>query len=137
MGEIVTAYKTDIAGNPDISFKFLNYVDTASGVREYYSNNLRKRFAQSRLTLGDTIRGRDMANDLTIRVFCEKLYQDLSSAAFVLLQAGEDATKFYKDNLDISLDLATGRATITMTVPLVTQLREIIATIKIAFDTNQ
>lgn len=136
-GEIVTTYKTDSAGNPDISFKYLPYVDTASNAREYFFNNLKSRFAQSRLTEGDVLPGRDMANDLTIINFCEKLYQDLSGTDFVLLQAGEPALKFFKDNISVVLDLANGKATIQMTVPLVTQLREIVATMKIAFSTEQ
>jgi phage tail sheath gpL-like len=135
-GEILTTYKTDSAGNDDVSFKFLNYVDTASNAREYFFNNLKSRFAQSRLTTGDVLHGRDMANDLTIQAYCEKLYQDLSGTDYVLLQAGEAATKFFKDNLDISLDLANGKATITMIVPLVVQLREINVTMKIAFSTE-
>jgi len=136
VGEVVTTYKTDSAGNADISFKFMNYVDTASQCREYYFNNLKARFAQSRLTEGDLIRGRDMANGLLIENYCEKLYLDLSGADFVLLQTGEDAINFFKDNLLVVLDLASGKATITMTVPLVTQLREIAATMKIAFSTD-
>ncbi len=136
VGEVVTTYKTDSAGNSDISFKFMNYVDTSSQCREYYFNNLKTRFAQSRLTNGDLIRGRDMANALLIQNFCEKLYLDLSGPNFVLLQTGEVALNFYKDNLTVVLDLALGKATITMTVPLVTQLREIAATMKIAFSTD-
>lgn len=136
VGEVVTTYKTDSAANADISFKFMNYVDTASQCREYYFNNLKSRFSQSRLTEGDLIRGRDMANALLIQNFCEKLYLDLSGADYVLLQTGETAINFYKDNLLVVLDLATGKATITMTVPLVTQLREIVATMKIAFSTD-
>lgn len=136
VGEVVTTYKTDSASNADISFKFMNYVDTASQAREYFFNNLKSRFAQSRLTAGDTKKGRDMANDLTIRNYVEKLYQDLSGVDYVLLQDGEDAINFFKDNLSVVLDLANGKATITMTVPLVTQLREIVATMKIAFSTE-
>lgn len=136
VGEVVTTYKTDSAGNPDITFKFMNYVDTASNGREYFSNNLKSRFAQSRLTTGDVIRGRDMANDLTIISFCEKLYQDLSGPDFVLVEAGEAAFKFFKDNITVTLDLSTGRATILMTLKIVTQLREILATYKISFSTT-
>lgn len=135
-GEVVTTYKTDSAGNPDISFKYLNYVDTASGAREYFFNNLRARFAQSRLTEGDVIKGRDMANDLTIASYCEKLYQDLAGPDYVLLQSGEDALTFFKANISVTLDLSTGTATVQMIVPLVTQLREILATMKIAFSTE-
>ncbi len=133
VGEVVTTYKTDFAANPDISFKFMNYVDTASGAREYFANNLRSRFSQSRLTEGDLIRGRDMANTISIRSYTTKLFRDLTGADFVLLQAGEDALQFFKNNLIITIDMATGTVTIQMLTPLVTQLRSLVASMKIAF----
>lgn len=135
-GEVVTTYKTDVAGNPDISFKFLNYVDTATQSREYFFNNYRKRFAQSRLTEGDTIQGRDMANANTLRSYSKRLYADLSGTDFVLLEAGDEALQFYDDNLIILIDKAQGKATISMKVIIVTQLREIIATMQLAFSTE-
>jgi len=135
-GEMVTTYKTDAAANPDVTFTFLNFVDTASNVREFFFNNYSTRFAQSRLTLGDVVIGRDMANELIIRSFSKRLYQTLSGPDFVLLQAGENALNFFDTNLVITLDLALGKVTIQMVVPIVTQLREILATIKIAFSTE-
>lgn len=136
VGEVVTTYLTDVAGNPDDSFKYLNYMDTASQCREYFHNNLRARFAQSRLTTGDTIPGRDMANAATIQGYLKQLYQALSGADFVLLEAGEAALKQFLADLVITLDTQTGTATIQMEVPIVTQLRTINATMKIAFSTN-
>ena len=135
-GEIVTTYKTDTAGNADVTFKYLNYVDTASQSREYFYNNYRKRFAQSRLTEGDILKGRDMANANVIRSYSKRLYQDLSGVDFVLLEAGETALNFFDTNLIIAIDKALGKATVQMTVPIVTQIREIAATLKIAFSTN-
>jgi len=133
LGEIHTTYKTDTAGNPDISFKYANYVDTASGAREYFANNLKKRFAQSRLTLGDVIRGRDMANQSVVSGFLDGLYNTLSGSDFVLTQAGEGALQFFKDNKTVTLDLATGTVTITMKTPIVTQVRNIFATMQLSF----
>ena len=135
-GEVVTLYKTDALGDPDNSFKFLNYVDTMSGIREYFFNNQKVRYAQSRLTLGDIIPGRNMANEDSIRGFLAKLNKDLSGEDFVLIQSGEKALEFFKNNLVVTLDLETGRVTETMKVPIVTQLREIIGTIQLSFDTN-
>lgn len=135
-GEVVTTYKTDFAGNPDITFTFLNYVDTSSQAREYFYNNYRKRFAQSRLTEGDTLKGRDMANEEVIRSYTKRLYQDLSGVDFVLVEAGEDALKFFDANLVITINKALGKVTIQMITPIVTQLREIAATMKIEFSTN-
>lgn len=136
VGEVKTTFKTDAAANPDPTFGFLNYVDTASGVREYFSNNLRSRFAQSRLTEGAISRGRDMANQTVIRAYLERLYQDLAGPDFVLVQDGEAAFKYFKTNTIVVLDLELGKVTITMFVPIVTQLRTIIATIKVAFSTE-
>ncbi len=133
-GELVTTYKTDAAGNPDPTFTLLNYGDTASQAREYFFNNYRSRFAQSRLTLGDVFKGRDTANELVIRSFTKRLYQDLSGVDFVLLEAGEDALVFFDANLVIAINKAEGSATIQMEVPIVTQLRTITAPIKIVFD---
>lgn len=134
-GEVVTTYVTNGAGMPDPTFGNLEYVDTISQAREYFSNNLRARFAQSRLTEGDTIAGRDQANEGTIRSFLRRLYNDLSGPDFVLVQAGDDAVSFFEDHLDVTLDLALGKATITMDLPIVTQLRTIVATITVAFST--
>lgn len=135
-GEVATTYKTDSAGNPDISFKFANFVDTSSNVREYMFNNVKARFAQSRLTEGDLIEGRAMANAASVAAFLIGLYGDLSEADFVLTQAGETAQAFFSDNLNITLDLAEGKVTVDMKVPLVTQFREFIATLQIAFSTE-
>jgi len=135
-GEFVTTYKTDVAGNPDITFGFLNFVDTSSQAREFFFNNLRSRFAQSRLTEGDVIKGRDMANEQVIRSFLKRLYQELSGPDFVLLESGEDALNFFNDNVVITIDKALGKVTIQMIVPLVTQIREIASTMKISFSTT-
>ncbi len=135
-GEVVTLYKTDSLGSADLSFKFLNYVDTISGIREYFFNNQKTRYAQSRLTEGDIIEGRNMANENSIRAFLVRLYNDLSGTDFVLVQAGESALSFYKGNLVVEIDLENGKVTETMKVPIVTQLREIIGTIQLSFTTN-
>ena len=136
LSDVVTTYKTDVAGNPDKSFKFLNYVDTISTVREYMVNNCRARFAQCRLTNGDLIPRRNIANEILIRSFITQLYTNLSQTDFVLTQAGEDALEFFRENLNVSLDLVDGQVTINMITPIVTQLREILGTIQIAFSTQ-
>ena len=134
MGEVVTTYKNDSAGNPDTSFKFLNYIDTSSAAREYFWNNLKKRFAQSRLTEGDLIRGRDIANAASIEAFLTELYADLSE--LTILQAGETALQFFNDNISVTLDLSLGKATVSMVVPIVTQLRTINVSMQLAFTTE-
>lgn len=136
IGDAVTTYKTDSAGNDDVSFKYLNYVDTMSVIREYFFNNLKSKYAQSRLTEGDLVEGRSMANETSIRGFCTKLFVDLSKKEYVLTQAGNNALKYFKQNLDVTLDLANRKVTISMVTPIVTQLGIIIMPIQVAFTTE-
>ena len=133
-GEQVTTYLTDNAGNPDESYKFLNTVDTASIIREYYVNNYRVKYAQTRLTDGDLISGRDMANEASIRAFTNELYDELAEDA--LVQAGTTAKKDFNDNLIISANIQTGVVIINMAPLLVTQLRAILGTIQVNFGDN-
>lgn len=136
LADVVTTYKTDVAGNPDVSYKYLNYVDTISVIREYMVNNARSRFAQTRLTNGDVLQGRNMANSAIISAYFTKLYNDLSGSQYVLTQAGEDALAFFKQNLHVSVDLSLGQVTVNMMTPIVTQLRSIIGTVQISFSTQ-
>lgn len=133
-GEQVTTYLTDNAGNPDESYKFVNTVDTASKIREFYVNNYRVRYAQTRLTENDLIDRRDMANEASIRAFTNELYDELAEAT--LVQAGTAAKKDFNDNLSITLNIQTGTVTINMAPLLVTQLRVIVGTIQINFGDN-
>lgn len=135
LGEMVTTYKTNGAGDPDISYKYLNYVDTVSIIREYFWNNFKSRFAQSRLTLGDLVEGRPMANENSVRAFAIGLYGDLSGSDFALTQQGEEALKAFRDNLLVTIDLAQGLVICNCeVVPIVTQYRETFGKIKFAFN---
>jgi hypothetical protein len=134
VGELVTTYLTDAASNADATWKFLNYVDTASACREYFVNNMRATFAQSRLTEGALQRGRDIANEEKIAGVMEKLAADLADLS--LLQAGETATKYFKDNLDIDIEMSTGTASISAMLPIITQARGFQITFKISFSTG-
>lgn len=127
VGEVLTTFKTND------SFKFLNFVDTSSTIREFFVNNLHNRYQQFRLTDGDLVAGHDQANENSLRATLIEFYNILSGTGFILTQAGEVARRFFIDNLSVSINLSNGSATITMQTPLVTQLREIIATMTIVF----
>lgn len=131
MGEFVTTYLTDTAANADTSYKFLNTVDTASLIREYYFVNCKRRYAQSRLTDGDLLAGRDMANESSIRAFCNELYDELADVA--LVQSGVEAKKAYNQSLVVIVTVSEGKAEIYQAPYLVSQLRVMIGTIQINF----
>ncbi len=134
-GEMFTTYKTDAAANPDDSFNFLNKVDAAVNAREYFFNNIKKEYAQMRLTSGSLVPGRPMTNETQIRGFLMSLYRDLSETAFVLTVAGPEAETVFADNLIVEIDFSAGAVDVVFNrVPLVSQFREFFGTFKIAFE---
>ena len=124
MNEQVTTYKTDNAGNADITWKYLNYRDTESAVREYRFVNFKADFAQSRMS-SDT--------EKVVRNAFLKYYKLLAGEDNRLLREGKEAYNFYKANLKISLDYANGRVTVYCKDPIQTQLRECIGYFKVTF----
>lgn len=131
LGTVVTTYKTNAAGDPDTSFKYLNRVDSSSAIREFFSVNYKARYAQSRLTNGEIVAGRDMANEASIRTFSKRLYENLADSAIV--EKGPVPAKDFDDNLSIELSIANGSATISMAPLQVGQFRSIIGTIAVKF----
>lgn len=134
-GTLVTTYKTDNAGNPDPSFKFLNFVDSSSVFREFQVNNLRATYAQTRATNGDLIEGLAIANPPSVRAFIKRLYKLQSQDGVV--QAGAEPEKFFDENLKVSLDIQTGTFTISEKFLIVGQARRFIGTVQIAFSTEE
>jgi len=131
LGTVVTTYKTNAAGDPDTSFKFLNRVDSSSAIREFFAVNYKARYAQTRLTNGEIIAGRDMANEAAIRTFSKRLYENLADNAIV--EKGPTPAKDFDQNLSITLSIADGSAVINMAPLQVGQFRSIIGTIAVKF----
>ena len=131
-GPMVTTYTTDAGGNPNESFHFLNYVDTASISREFFFTNLKTRFSQSRLTNGTLVPGRSIENEESISAEFAKIYKQLSQLALTV--AGAEAEKFFLANLSLTLDLAARKVTASFQLPIVTQLGSIIVTAQLNFN---
>jgi len=131
LGTVVTTYRTNAAGDPDTSFKFLNRVDSSSAIREFFVVNYRSRYAQTRLTNGEIVAGRDMANANSIRTFSKRLYDNLADE--VIVEKGAVAAKDFDANLSISLSVATGEVVISMAPLQVGQFRSILGTIAVKF----
>jgi len=77
-----------------------------------------------------------MANAQVIRSYAKRLYNDLSGVDYVLLEAGEDALLYFDQNIIIAIDKSLGKVTLQLSVPIVTQFRELAATFQIAFSTT-
>ena len=130
-GPVVTCYTTDDGGNTNPSFHYLNYIDTGSVCREIIYRTLKSTFAQSRLTEGDLIPERSMANAESIKAELLRIYKTLSNLA--LTQAGREAEGYFATNTTVSVSLATRTATITGPLPIVTQLGTVNYSLQLSF----
>lgn len=124
LGQAYTTYKTDVAGNEDVTWRFLNTVDTLSASAEYIQKNLRKRFAQSRLTSGTLTSGRNVTNESAIRAYALELYKDLGE--LMLVPTGKEAESYFVNNLTIEIDYVEGSVNMISNFAIVVQLRELI-----------
>lgn len=138
--EAVTTYKTDTLGQPDVTFKYLNYVDTLTIVRDYVFNNLKSDFSQHILTTGQLVAGRPMVNREGFVAKMMKYYADLSGINgnnnYVLLRAGTEEAKAFKQAIEdsIVITLSTGTITAESIANIVTQVRNIIVNFTPTFE---
>lgn len=139
-GEVVTTYLTDSAGNPDPTFTFLNYVDTASAAREYIVNNTRAKYAQYRATTGALVNNVDSANEASVAAFVAELNGDLGDLGLVNTGLGSinnvpiDFDKEFRKNLTVTLNPTTGAFTVSAKLFIVVQLRSVTYDLAIAFE---
>lgn len=133
MGEVVSTYKFNTIGEPDVSFKYLNYIRTGFLALELFFKTLKSDYSQFRLTDGDLIAGRSMANKEQIEGRYLSIYQILSRPDFVLTQAGSAAEGFFFQQLSVTTDIVNGLVTTSGQLPIVTQLRQINITFQLNF----
>lgn len=133
-GPVVTTWLKDGSGNADTTWKYLEWRDTHGAIREYIVNNCRSRFQQARLTNGDVIANYSMANETIIRGYLLKLCLDLMG--FALIQAGQKARQYIQDNMVVVLDLANRKVSVTLVVPMTSQLGNLTGTVQVIFVTS-
>ncbi len=125
MGEVVSTYKFNDAGDPDTSFKFLNFIRTGWLILEIYFRSVKSSYKQFRLTNGALIARRAMANQGSVEGKYLAVFKELGGPEFVLAQAGDAAEKTFADNLVVTVDAAQGEISSSGLMPIVTQTREI------------
>lgn len=131
MGTVVTTWLNDVAGNPDDTWKYLEWRDTHGVIREFIVNNVRKRFAQYRLTNGDTIPNRAMANAPMIEAYILDLCMQLANKS--LIEKGQESRQFIQDNMTVTLTLAQRKAQVALKFRMVSQLGVITGTLQFEF----
>lgn len=132
MGPVVCPYKIDTLGNPNITYHFLNYIDTGNACREILMRLARIKYAQSRLTDEALKEGFEMENAESIKSHLLFVMRQLMDIA--LVRAGSKNEKYISDNTTVTIDLSIGRADVTTKLPIVTQLRAIIYTLQYSFN---
>ncbi|RLC69259.1 MAG: hypothetical protein DRH97_00170 [Chloroflexi bacterium] len=142
LGELLTMYKTNIQGLTDLTYKFLNYVDTSTASREFIFLGLKIDYGQARLTDGQSLSEHPSASENGVKADMMKYYQSLSSEEFVLLRSGvlgstgSTVAEKYNDALVVNIDLLTGTIDIQAILPIYTQTRIINAPLAITFNLN-
>jgi phage tail sheath gpL-like len=139
--EAVTTYKTDALGQIDKTFKYINYVDTLTIVRDYVFQNLKADFAGTRLTTGQLIGGRSMVNREGFIAKMMGYYGALSGYKtgnnnYVLLRAGSEEANAFKQALEdsIVITLVDGKITAESIANIVSQVRQLIVNFTPTFE---
>lgn len=133
MGVGVTTYLNDVAGNPDNTWKYVEWRRTHGAIREYFQRNCQKQFRQHRLTTGTAVSGYAMADEASIRAFLMLLYQELAQLAITV--EGNQARMFFDKNLSVQIIAGKRQAKISSKVPMMSQLGEIIGSLEYSFET--
>lgn len=131
MGPVVTTWTTDAAGNVNNSFHPLNYVDTGSACREIIQRTLAATYNQSRLTSGDLVPGRKIANAESIKSELLNIYKELTRLSLTV--AGTEAESTFSTGTVVTIDSSNNLVTITGPLPIVTQLGRINYALSLAF----
>lgn len=131
-GDILTTYKTDVSGNIDTTFKFLNTVDEYNFATSYYFAALTIFFNQTRMTVDANVAGWNMVtkNDIEDKVLA--IYRQISGMEFVngrtiiLCVGGEEAIVKIRKSLVITLAPATGEVSIQLALIPMAQVRKVV-----------
>ncbi len=132
LGSVVTTYKHDNAGQLDSNFKYLNAVDTAMAVQEYLYNQSKKEFGQTRATKGSLVAGVSMTNEILVKGFIVSQYEAMVEKA--LVQGGKVAMDYFKKQLSVELDIATGVYKVYAPTAIVAQFRGLNGIVAIGYN---
>lgn len=130
-GTFVTTYQTDGAGNDDDSWQFLNWRDTHSVVREYFAVNLKKHFAQYRMSTGGAVPGYAVATEGLVRAYAMKLYRQLANLAITV--ESQEAIDAFRDTMVVTAVPASRKFDCYFDVPILSQAEEFSGNVRFNF----
>lgn len=135
LGQAVTTWVSDAAGNEDDTWKFTEWRHTHGAIREYIVKNCRKEFSQYRLSLGAAVSGLSIATEAIIRGYLYQLYDELAEAGLTL--KGRAHRKYFEDNLTVTIEAAARNVAIAADVPMMSQFASATGSIKFSFPVGQ
>jgi phage tail sheath gpL-like len=135
LGQTVTTYEKNTQGQDDATWHFLNTVDTVSVATEFFFNSFKRDYAQVRLTTGNIKAGRGIVNETSILASFKQYYLEL--ADLLIVRDSDEDIQFFLDSIILSIDLLLGAVTAQANLPIVVQLRSIVANLITTFDTGQ
>lgn len=134
----VTTYKLDSQGNPDNSFKFLNFVDSQSIAREFMFNNAKFRdFAQSALTNSEQVISPSTYNaELIVGVFMGYYEILAKDPRYTIFRTGNTPREAFKRAIEetIALNLTDGKVTLDTINQILSQVREVTFNLNLSLD---
>jgi phage tail sheath gpL-like len=110
ISDTYTSYKIDDSGNADDTYKYLNNVDIALNVREYFYTFLKARTKMSVLALGVGLANRGQLSVEAVRTLLIRTYIDLISFGIV-----QDEISF-KENLIVVINNVLGKIQVQYTI---------------------
>jgi phage tail sheath gpL-like len=134
LGPLVTTRLNDAAGNAETGDRYLEWRDTKSIIREYQVLNIRKEFAQHRMSVGDGVPGYAMLTEPDVRAYIMELLDDLAEQALVV--KGRAARQWMAEQLVVDFYPERRRVQVAERVVMVSQFGEMIGSIGFVFNTN-
>jgi hypothetical protein len=119
-GDMLTMWKTDAMGNPNTTWTSLEDLWTSSTVREYTDSSLRTYLAKIRMTNGDVIFDRSMANEQVVENKVMAIYRELGQMC--LCTAGGTAEKAMKKTLSVNHTPSKKMVEISATFEIISQV---------------
>jgi hypothetical protein len=119
-GNMLTMWKTDAAGNVNLTYKQAEYLYTAMTVREWMDSAARVKYGSQRMTNGETIIGHSMINQASVEEWVLSQYRNLAN--MTLVTKGGAAEKSFRKGLMVTLKPAQTRISFLATYEIVTHV---------------
>ena len=120
----MSVYKQATPTADGYTYKTLNKSDLATISREYFMKNMKSYYAQAGLSTGDLPNNplARYATEKSIRAYIVGLFMDLTQLPYVALQYSDTLLTEFKENLQVTVNTATGSVTGSMKFRVMGQL---------------